>query len=304
MKVAITGSSGFVGRALTAVLVDRGNSATPAKRKTSKGNGGSNGHLVWDSHHGFDPPDALSGFDAVVHLAGENIGGGRWTDERKAEILRSRVEGTAAVVKAIEAASPRPTVFVCASAVGYYGPRGDAILTEDEPPGEGFLAEVTRRWEDEAKRAEFLEGPRVRVARTRFGMILGRGGGALPRMLPAFRMGVGGRLGDGHQYMSWVHIEDVVGAITTILDNPDAFGAFNVTAPEPVTNREFTRALGKTLHRPTVLPVPQVALKAVFGEMGEALLLEGQRAIPQRLQRLGYRFEFGTLRAALEDLLK
>ena len=299
MKIAITGSSGFVGRALTAALVDRGDTVTPAKRKASNGNGG----LVWDSHRGFDPPHALSGYDAVVHLAGESVGGGRWTDERKAEILRSRVEGTAAVVQAIEAASPRPTVFVCASAVGYYGDRGDVELTEDEPPGEGFLAEVSRRWEDEAKRAEFLDGGRVRVARLRFGTILGRGGGALPRMLPAFRMGVGGRLGDGHQYMSWVHIDDVVAAIITVLHNEDAFGAFNVTAPDAATNREFTRALGKALHRPTVLPVPQVALKAVFGEMGEALLLAGQRAIPQRLQRLGFRFEFGNLRAALDDLL-
>lgn len=293
MRVAITGASGFVGRALRSALERAGHEPVPVRR-------GGDGTLQWSVEAGFDPPNALSGYDAMVHLAGENIAGGRWNDARKARILSSRVEGTRRVVDALAAAEPRPPVFVSMSAVGYYGARGTTELDEDSAPGEGFLAEVCTQWEQEARAAESLDG--VRVARLRLGTVLGDGG-ALEKMLPAFKMGIGGRLGQGDQYMSWIHIEDVVGAILHVLTHDDCSGAFNLTAAEPATNAAFTRALGEVLRRPTVLPVPKFALKVAFGEMAEHLLLTGQRVLPKRLLDAGYTFKHPDLRAALQDAI-
>ena len=221
MRIAITGASGFVGRALRPALEDAGHEAVPVRRDGS-------GALRWSTDQGFDPPDALSGYDAVVHLAGENIAGGRWNDARKASIRASRVEGTRRVVDALAAADPRPSVFVSMSAVGYYGARGSAELDEDSAAGEGFLADVCKEWEQEARAAESLDG--LRVARLRLGTVLGDGG-ALAKMLPAFKMGVGGRLGQGDQYMSWIHIRDVVGAILYVLTHDACSGPINLTAP-------------------------------------------------------------------------
>ncbi len=293
MRVAITGASGFVGRALCRALERAGHEAVPVRRDGS-------GALRWSTDQGFDPPDALSGYDAIVHLAGENIAGGRWNDARKASIRASRVEGTQRVVDALAAADPRPRVFVSMSAVGYYGARGATELDEGSAAGEGFLAEVSKEWEQEACAAESLRG--LRVARLRMGTVLGDGG-ALVKMLPAFKMGIGGRLGQGDQYMSWIHIQDVVGAILYILTHDDCSGPINLTAPEPATNAEFTRALGEVLRRPTVLPVPGFALKVVFGEMAQHLLLTGQRVVPKRLLEVGYTFEHPDLRAALQDAI-
>lgn len=293
MRVAITGASGFVGRALRSALEDAGHEGIPVRRDDS-------GALRWSTDRGFDPPDALSGYDAVVHLAGENIAGGRWNDARKASIRASRVEGTRRVVDALAAADPRPSVFVSMSAVGYYGARGAIELDESSTAGEGFLAEVCKEWEQEARAAESLDG--LRVARLRLGTVLGDGG-ALAKMLPAFKMGVGGRLGQGDQYMSWIHIHDVVGAILYALTHDDCSGPLNLTAPEPATNAEFTRALGEVLRRPTVLPVPKFALKVAFGEMAEHLLLTGQRVVPKRLLETGYTFKHPDLRAALQDAI-
>lgn len=293
MRVAITGASGFVGRALRSALEDAGHEPVPVRRDDT-------GALQWSTDDGFDPPDALSGYDAVVHLAGENIAGGRWNDERKAKIRDSRVQGTRRVVEALKAAAPRPRVLISMSAVGYYGPRGSTELTEDAEPGDGFLADVARAWEAEATAAEALD---VRVVRLRLGTVLGEGG-ALEKMLPAFKMGVGGRLGDGEQYMSWIHIDDVVGAIVHVLDHDDCAGPFNLTSPEPATNAEFTNALGKALGRPTVIPVPKFALKVAFGEMAEHLLLTGQRVVPQRLLASKFEFARPDLLAALTDAVR
>jgi uncharacterized protein len=294
MRVAITGASGFVGRALSHAL-KQGGHAPVAVRRDAKGT------LRWSSTAGFDPPEALSGYDAVVHLAGENIAGGRWNDARKESIRASRVEGTRRVVEALRVAAPRPSVFISMSAVGYYGARGSTLLDEDSGAGQGFLAEVCEAWEAEAEAAESLEG--LRVARLRLGTVLGDGG-ALAKMLPAFKMGVGGRLGEGDQYMSWIHLDDVAAAILHVLTEDDCAGPLNLTAPQPATNEAFTAALGRALHRPTFLPVPKFALRLAFGEMAEHLLLTGQRVVPKRLLQTGFEFRYPELDAALTAALR
>lgn len=294
MRVAITGASGFVGQALSRALKQAGHTAVPVRRD-------SNGELRWSTKDGFNPPEALSGYDAVVHLAGENIAGGRWNDARKESIRASRVEGTKRVADALRIADPRPAVFISMSAVGYYGARGSAELDETSAPGDGFLADVCEAWEAEAKAAESLEG--LRVARLRLGTVLGDGG-ALAKMLPAFKMGVGGRLGEGSQYMSWIHLDDVVRAILHVLTHDDCQGPINLTAPEPATNAAFTAALGKTLRRPTFLPVPKFTLRVAFGEMADHLLLTGQRVVPKRLLETGFEFQHPDLGAALTAALR
>ncbi len=294
MRVAITGASGLVGRGLMRALVERGDVGVPARRS-----GSGETELRWDTRRGFEPPDALSGFDAVVHLAGEGVADGRWTDERKAKIRSSRVDGTRAVVAALRAAEPRPRVLVSASAIGIYRDDTPDALDEDGPHGRGFLTDVVEAWEAEARQAEDLPG--LRVAIVRIGVVLGAGGGALARMLPPFRMGVGGRIGHGDQPMSWVHIDDVVNAILWLIDRDEASGVYNVTAPEPSTNREFTRTLGKVLRRPAIVPVPEFALRLAFGEMAD-VVLHGQHVVPRRLLDEGFRFAYADLGEALRDV--
>lgn len=294
MRVAITGASGFVGQALSVALKEAGHTPVAVRRDSS-------GELRWSIKDGFDPPEALSGYDAVVHLAGENIAGGRWNDTRKEAIRASRVDGTRRVADALRIADPRPSVFISMSAVGYYGARGSLELDENSESGEGFLADVCEAWEAEAKAAESLED--LRVVRLRLGTVLGDGG-ALAKMLPAFKMGVGGRLGEGDQYMSWIHLDDVVRAIVHVLTHDDCRGPINLTAPEPATNAAFTAALGKTLRRPTFLPVPKFALRIAFGEMAEHLLLTGQRVVPKRLVETGFEFQHPDLGAALTAALR
>lgn len=291
MRIAITGATGFLGTALSEALRTRGHEVVAARRGTAA-------ELVWSIDGGFVPPDALSGFDAVVHLAGENVASGRWTRARKAEILGSRMLGTRRVVEALRAASPRPHTLVSASGISIYGDTGDREIDEHAPPGEGFLPEVAVAWEREAMAAEDLG---VRVACMRIGLVLGRAGGALPKMLPMFRLGLGGPLGSGEQWMPWVHIDDAVAAFTHALEHDDARGPINLCAPGAVRNRELSRLLAAAVHRPSWLPAPRLALSLALGEMAQ-VLVTGQRAAPARLDELGFAFRFARLEAALSDL--
>jgi uncharacterized protein len=273
MRVAVTGASGLIGSALTAALRMRGDEAIAVPRAAA-------------------PPAC----DAVVHLAGAPIAQ-RWTPEAKREIRASRVEGTARLVESLRAAPPR--VLVSASATGYYGPRGDERLDEHASPGRDFLADVCQAWEAEARGAEALG---VRVAIMRTGVVLDRAGGALAQMLPFFRLGIGGPVAGGRQYVSWIALEDLIGLYLATLDGADWTGPINSTAPEPATNRELSRALGRALHRPAVLPVPELALRTLYGEMA-TVVTTGQRVIPARALELGHAFRHADLDAALEAAL-
>lgn len=294
MKVAITGGTGLVGSALAEALNARGDQAIVVSRTAGPG------RLTWDVAEGFAPPDALSGADAVVHLAGAGVADARWTDARKASIRDSRMRGTATVVQALRDAKPRPKVLISASAIGYYGDAGATVLREASPPGSDFLAEVCQGWERQAHGATALG---VRLVTTRIGLVLSARGGLLERMLTPFKLGLGGRLGNGEHYMSWIHVRDIVSAFLHLLDSPEADGVFNLTAPNPVTNRAFTRALGEVLRRPTVLPVPMFALRLAFGELAEALVAS-QRVVPQRLSETGFSFAHPELVGALRNLLR
>jgi uncharacterized protein (TIGR01777 family) len=292
MKVAITGSTGLLGEALLGALERRGDEPLPVRRRAGEG-------LQWTIEGGFDPPDALSGFDAVVHLAGENLADGRWNEARKKEILDSRVLGTRSVVRALERAHPRPKVLLGASAIGYYGDCGDTLVDEDSTPGSDFLAQVCVAWEQEANHARDL-GVRTVLART--SPVLAHDGGALAKLLPIFRLGLGGRLGSGKQWFPWIHIDDWVAIALRALDDDTMAGPYNFTAPEPVTNAELTKALGRALHRPTFMPVPGPLLRLGVGEMADTLL-GGQRALPKRLRDAGFEFRYPRIEDALSDLV-
>lgn len=278
MRVALTGARGFVGSALTELLQNQGHQTTALPRRPG--------------------PADLGGADAVVHLAGEPVAQ-RWTAEVKRRIRDSRVLGTRHLVDSIKSLETKPKVVLCASATGYYGHRGDEVLTEESGAGEGFLAETCREWENEAKLLETLG---VRVVFVRVGIVLGRGGGALAKMLPPFRMGVGGRLSHGKQWMSWIHREDLTRLMVWALENEAVRGAVNGTAPGAVTNAQFTRFLGGVLRRPAVFPVPEFVLKLVFGEMAR-VLLESQRVKPEVAEEKGFVFKYPDLEPALRDLL-
>ncbi len=298
MRVAITGATGLIGSALATALRERGDepitvSRTPRPATTAIG---------WDPTRGFDPPDVLSGSDAVVNLAGESIAG-RWTAAKKARIRDSRLHATKSVVDGLAAASPRPRVLISASGIGVFGDRGDEQLDETSEPGDDFLADVCRGWEAAAREVETLDGEPVRLCIARFGMVLDRDGGALAEMLGPFRLGLGGPIGGGKQWMSWIHRRDVVEALLFLLDHPDERGTYNVVAPNPVRNREFVETLAAVLERPAFMRVPKLGIKLAFGEMGEALLLTGQRAVPKRLLDAGFVFGFPQLRPALDQLL-
>ncbi|NOZ69543.1 MAG: TIGR01777 family protein, partial [Deferribacteres bacterium] len=245
------------------------------------------------------PPDTVSGFDAVVNLAGEPVAPGRWTSERKKRILSSRINTTRALVQSMQQAQKRPRVLVSASAVGYYGPHNDEYVTEETPPGSDFLADVCVKWEAEAFRAEALN---IRVVTVRLGAVLGADGGALPRMVLPFKLFLGGPIGSGRQWFSWIHIDDVAGIIRFALENNAVSGPVNATAPTPVTNRDFSSALGRALHRPSCLPVPAFMVRLIFGEMGE-MLLTGQRVLPDKALKAGYRFKYADLDDALKAIL-
>lgn len=297
MQILVSGSRGFIGSALVPFLTGQGHRvirlirATPAPGEAA---------IQWDPVAGTITPQGLEGLDAVVHLSGENIVG-RWTAQKKARIMESRVRGTRCLAEAVAALAQPPRVLVCASAVGYYGDRADALLEETSPSGEGFLAEVCRAWEAAAMPAQ-QRG--IRVVHLRIGMVLGAAGGALALMLGPFRLGLGGILGTGRQYVSWVSVDDVAGAIGHVLVTDSLRGAVNVVAPQPVTNAEFTRTLGRVLRRPTVFPVPAGALRLAFGEMAGEILLGSTRVRPAQLERAAYRFRHPQLEPALRDLLR
>lgn len=297
MKVLVSGSTGLVGSALIPALEEEGHEVIRLVRSPL-----SNGHptVRWDGEAGAPTPGGMEGIEAVVHLAGESIAEGRWTGEKKERIRLSRVRGTRLLAGALSEMRTPPKVLISASAIGFYGDRGSEILNEDSPAGEGFLADVCREWENAVRPAE-IRG--VRVVRLRIGVVLTPEGGALARMLAPFRLGVGGRLGDGHQYMSWISLEDLIGTILYALEEESLRGAVNAVAPGPVTNAEFTRELGKALSRPAFLPVPALAARAAFGEMAKALLLSSTRVEPSRLLGSGYRFRHPEIGPALREML-
>ncbi len=295
MRVTISGATGFIGRGLVAGLLRDGHTVYILTRRANTIDGSNVGIFYWDPLSGPPPDDALNRADAVIHLAGEPVAQ-RWTAESKRRIRESRVTSTRNLVQGIRGVPHKPPVFICASAVGYYGVRGDEILTEQCGPGTGFLPEVCIEWEQAADEAREL----LRVAKLRIGMVLGRDGGALSLMSPAFKAGLGGRLGNGMQWMSWIHHDDVIGLLRHVLDHP-IDGPINAVAPNPVTNREFTRRMGEALHRPTILPVPAFAVKAIFGEMAQ-IVLGSQRILPKAAESAGYPFRYPELAPALRSV--
>jgi len=294
LTVAITGSSGLIGTNLSNFLTTGGHTVLPVVRRRSEAVGRA---VYWNPEHGEVDRDALASADAVVHLAGEPIAPGRWTPERKRRILESRVAGTELLARTLAAMRDGPRTVISSSAIGFYGDRGDALVREGAKAGDGFLAEVCRAWELALRP---LEGSRVRVVRLRTGVVLSSAGGALSEMLTPFRMGAGGRLGSGDQYMSWIDLDDLVALVHHALHDEELRGPVNGTAPHPVTNSTFTSTLGRVLGRPTVIPVPGFAVKAAFGEMGEEVLLKGQRVLPAKALERGFRFDY----EGLEDSLR
>ena len=296
MKVAVTGSSGLIGSALVSFLTSGGHEVRRLVRRAPR----SDDEIRWDPSRAEIDPAALEGVDAVIHLSGESVAGGRWTDARKDRIRRSRIDSTRTLARALASLKEPPRVLVSASAIGYYGDRGEEWLDESSSPADDFLARVAVDWE---RAAETAGEAGIRVTHPRIGVVLSPAGGALGKLLTPFRLGLGGVVGPGTQYMSWVALDDVLGALHHALVNDGVRGPFNLVAPQPVTNREFTRTLGRVLGRPTPVPVPAFALKAALGEMAEATLLASTRVRPEGLQAAGYRFRFPSLEGALRHLL-
>ena len=297
MKILISGSSGLVGTALIKSLETEGHEIYRLVRYAPH----SEVEVEWSPDRYSIALARIEGFDAVVNLAGESIAEGRWTEDKKRRIRDSRVKGTKLLGDALANLTKPPRTFVCASAIGYYGNRGDEILTETSAPGNDFLAEVCVEWE-QATALATEKG--IRVVNARFGVILDAHGGALAKMLPPFRMGIGGKIGNGKQWMSWIALDDVVGALESALANETLSGPVNFVAPNPVTNSEFTKTLGKVLSRPTLFPIPAFGVRLVFGEMADALLLSSQRVEPARLKATGYEFQYSQLRGALRHVLQ
>jgi uncharacterized protein (TIGR01777 family) len=296
MDVVVTGASGLIGTALEGALAAAGHRMVPMTRSAADGDA-----IHWDPDSGAIDAAGLEGVGAVVHLAGEGIGNKRWNPEQKAKIKESRRVGTTLLSDTLAKLAKPPTVLVSGSAVGYYGDRGDEVLTESSRPGNDFLADVCVNWEGATAPAKEAG---IRVAHIRTGIVLAGGGGALPRMLTPFKFGVGGKLGSGKQWVSWIALEDEVGAIVHLLGNDELSGAFNLTAPNPVTNADLTKAIGAALHRPTLIPAPGLALKLALGtEMAEELLLVSQRALPTRLLDSGYTFRHPEIDDALRTAL-
>jgi uncharacterized protein (TIGR01777 family) len=296
MKILASGMSGTIGLELLPALAAQGHEVTRLKT----GAAGGPGQIAWDPLQPLDSA-LVSGFDAVIHLAGENIFG-RWTAKRKAGIHDSRVLGTRHLAQALAGAAKKPGMLISASAIGFYGSRGDEVLTEESAGGTGFLAEVSREWEA-ATQPAVAAG--IRVVNLRIGVVLSEKAGALSKMLASFRLGLGGRLGSGKQWMSWIAVQDAAGAITHLLNGCSFSGAFNLAAPNPVTNAEFTRILGRVLHRPAVATVPAFALRLILGrEMAEETVLSSGRVLPRRLLESGYRFKYPELEPALRAILR
>jgi len=301
MKILVSGSSGLVGTALGSVLARGGHTVCRLVRPQSAvGEGATEGFAVaWDPATG-ELGGAGVGADAVVNLAGASIADGRWTKQRKELLRASRIDTTRALVNALAKMNARPSVLVSASAIGYYGNRGDETLTEESKPGRDFLSSLAQEWEVEALKAEALG---IRVVLARFGIILAREGGALPKMMVPFKFGAAGKLGSGRQWMSWVTLEDVVGILRFAIENASVRGVINVVSPQPLQNVEFTKVLAKAMHRPALFPAPAFALRLALGEMADALLLSSQRVLPQVLEKTGYQFVHSDLSTALKNLV-
>jgi len=296
MKIVVSGSTGLIGSALTSALTRRGDKVVPlVRRRVVPGEQA----LAWDPERGTIDRAGLEGTDAVIHLAGENVFG-RWSPAKKQRIYDSRVNGTRLVSDALAGLHRPPATLLAASAIGYYGDRGEETVTEDSAPGEDFLAHVARDWEA-ATAAATRAG--IRVVNMRTGVVLTTAGGALPKMLPAFRLGLGGPVGSGNQYLSWIVLDDIINAILHLLGNPNLVGPVNMTAPTPLTNRDFAKTLGKVLGRPAVVTVPAFALRIAFGADGAAMVQSGQRVLPARLVASGFRFSFREVEPALRHLL-
>ncbi|MBV9574197.1 MAG: TIGR01777 family oxidoreductase [Acidobacteriales bacterium] len=293
MRILVSGASGLIGSALRRAFSARGYEITRLGRGKASG-----AQISWNPAQPLNPA-SVSGFDAVVHLAGESIAG-RWTESKKREILESRVQGTRNLADAIAKSPVPPRVFIAASAIGFYGDRGEELLREDSRPGEGFLPQVCTAWEAAAEPAAAAG---IRTVHTRFGIVLSRDGGALAKMLPPFRLGVGGRIGSGRQWMSWIAIEDLAAGILHLLENDSVTGPLNFVSPQPVRNEEFTRTLASVLHRPAIFPVPAFAVRLAFGQMGEELLLSSQKVEPSKLLASGYVFDNPDLAGALRKIL-
>ena len=298
LNIAVSGSSGLIGQALVEALTEKGHTIHPIVRGPDVRR---KNYIVWlPSGVDFDASQ-LEGIDAVVHLAGEPIGEGRWSSQTKIRIRASRVDGTKSLASAIPKLNKPPRVFLCASAIGYYGVDGqDQLMDESGAQGDGFLADVCGEWEA-ASQAAATET--TRLVNLRFGVVLAKDGGALKKMLLPFKMGVGGVIGSGKQWMSWISLKDVVRAIEYSIENEALRGPINVVSPEPITNKEFTKALGDVLRRPTLFPVPKFGMKAMFGEMGEQTVLSNQRILPQQLIDSGFSFDFPDIKSALTDIL-
>jgi uncharacterized protein (TIGR01777 family) len=296
MKIAVTGASGLVGSALVPFLTAGGDDVVRLVRREPTGSD----EARWDPDGGTVDTAALDGVNAVVHLAGDGIADGRWSDAKKARIRASRVQGTGTLCEALAAMDRKPDVLVAASAVGFYGARGDEELTEASAGASDFLGNVCREWEDATAPARDAG---IRVVNLRIGIVLSPAGGALAKMLTPFKLGAGGVVGSGRQWMSWIAIDDLIGAIRHVIASDDVSGPVNAVAPEPVTNKTFTKTLGRVLGRPTIFPLPGFVVKTLFGEMGEALLLSGQRVRPAGLTSHGYAFRYSDLEPALRHVL-
>lgn len=293
-RVLVSGASGLIGSALIPALESRGSEVTRLVRARES----REGQLAWDPARA-PRSDLVSGFDAVIHLAGEPVAA-RWTKAKKKRILDSRILGTAHLCEALAHALKPPRVLISASAIGYYGDRGDVVLREDSPSGGGFLPEVCRQWEAATKQAAEAG---IRTIQILIGVVLAAQGGALKKMLPPFRMGLGAQIGNGRQWMSWIHLRDLVGAILHVLDSDAVQGPVNAVAPEPVRNAEFTRTLARVLSRPAIFRIPGFAVRLIFGEMGDGVLLASQRVEPARLMATGYQFKYRELQGALGNVL-
>lgn len=296
MKILVTGSSGLVGSSLVPFLKTQGHNVfTLARPQSNK-----HGELSWEPESGKINPKDLEGFDAIVHLAGENIADGMWTKEKKLRLEQSRILSTRLLADTLLKLENPPSVFVCASAIGFYGDRKDEVLTENSKLGKGFLADLCQKWESEAAR---VAEKNIRPVMLRIGVVLTCSGGMLQKILPPFELGGGGPIGSGKQYISWIAIDDLVSAIYHCICTPTIKGAVNATAPDACTNNDFTKSLGKVLHRPTIFPVPELALKLVFGEMAKETMLSSCRAEPVKLTETGYKFLYPKLESALKHVL-